>query len=185
VAFSSQPACDCESRDSELPSPSSRPERGRRFFRALDSAELFIANTALVIICLTICWNVVSRYMLKTPVAWAEDVTSISFAWFIFIGMVAVHNRRGHISIDIAIGILPDIWRRFIERAVDLFVMVVCAYTAYLCGLQTVVSHTTAQMTVLNVPLSALFASLTLGFALMALRSGFFVLGLRPDVEKV
>jgi TRAP-type C4-dicarboxylate transport system permease small subunit len=165
-------------------SPSSAPVRVKGFLQALDRLELAITNTALVVILVTICWNVVFRYVLKTPVSWAEDVTSIAFAWFIFIGMAAVHNRRGHIGIDLVTSLLPDGPRLFLEKGVDWFVMIVCAYTAYLCGRQTVISHYTAETTVLKIPLSVLFISLTIGFALMALRSACFALGMAAQSDK-
>jgi TRAP-type C4-dicarboxylate transport system permease small subunit len=155
-----------------------------RLLRALDRVELIVTNTALVIILVTICWNVVFRYVLASPVSWAEDVTSIAFAWFIFIGMVAVHNRRGHIGIDLVTSLLPDRLRVPLDRGVDAFVVVVCAYTAYLCGQQTVISHYTAQSTVLKIPLSVLFISLAIGFALMALRSACFALGMRAESDR-
>lgn len=161
-----------------------RRTRAARILKTLDRAEIFVANAALTVILLTISWNVVSRYILHSAVAWAGDVTSIAFAWFVFIGMAAVHNRRGHIGIDVLTAMVPDAWRLRLEKITELFVAGFCLYAAYLCGLQTIISQTTAATTVLRIPLSVLFISLAVGFALMGLRSLCFMAGIGPDVEE-
>jgi TRAP-type C4-dicarboxylate transport system permease small subunit len=162
--------------------PEAEPEgRGHRILRGIDRVELFVANAANVVILATIFWNVLSRYVLETPVAWAEDVTSIAFAWFIFIGMAAVHNRRGHIGVDLLASLLPKGAGALVDKAGELFVLVFCSYAAYLCAAQTIVSHTTSKTTVLEIPLSVLFASLTLGFSLMAVSSAFHLAGSRTE----
>ncbi len=42
------------------------------------------------VILLAICDNVVSHRVPRTPVAFTEDVTSIAFAWLIFIGAATI-----------------------------------------------------------------------------------------------
>jgi TRAP-type C4-dicarboxylate transport system permease small subunit len=155
-----------------------------RFLTAIDVAEKIAANSAFVIILVTICWTVISRYVLRSPVSWAEDITSIAFAWLIFIGAAAVHNRRAHISVDLLTSLLPAKLRLLLDTAVEIFVLVFCAYAAWLCGRQTIVAHTTSKTTVLEIPLSLLFVSVTIGFALMALRSAFYVAGFGPEEER-
>ena len=152
-------------------------------FRRLDMVLLAITNLALVVIVVTISWTVWSRYVARTPVVWGDDVTSFAFAWFIFIGMAAVHNRRGHMGIDVVTSLLPPKTQMIVARLGDAFVAIFCAYTAYLCGEQTVVSHNLAHSPVLDLPLSYFFASLTIGFALVALRSAAYVVGVPPIKE--
>lgn len=149
------------------------------FVRLVDRIALFIANTAMAAMLATICWTVISRYLLRSPVSWSEDVTSIAFAWFMFIGMVAVHNRRGHISLDIVTSALPAGIQALLARGADIFVAVFCFYTAYLCGWQAYVSQGSAHTTVLKIPLSFFFSSLAIGFLLMALRSVTYIFGAR------
>jgi TRAP-type transport system small permease protein len=149
-------------------------------FLLIDKVLLTITNLALVVIVGTVTWTVWTRYVARSPVTWGEDITSLAFGWFIFIGMAAVHDRRGHVGIDIVTSILPPKAKAAVERFADLFVAVFCAYTAYLCGEQTIVSHTMAHSPVLDLPLSYFFASLTLGFALMAIRSLAYVFGVPP-----
>lgn len=153
-------------------------DRAAAVFRGVDTVLITITNLALIVIVLTICWTVWTRYVMRTPVVWSEDVTSLTFAWFIFMGMAAVHNRRGHVSIDLVTSILPQRVQAVIDRLVDVIVGAFSGYTAYLCALQAVVSQSTAHTPVLELPLSLLFGSMALGFALMAIRSVGFLFGI-------
>jgi TRAP-type C4-dicarboxylate transport system permease small subunit len=149
-------------------------------FRFIDKVLMTVANLSLVIIVLTICWTVWTRYVQRTAVTWGEDITSLTFAWFIFIGMAAVHNRRGHVSIDILTSTFSAKVQAFIDKLGDIIVGAFCGYTAYLCASQAVVSHTMAHTPVLEIPLSYFFASLAIGFTLMCIRSIGFLMGIRP-----
>lgn len=155
-------------------------KRAGEAFRLIDKVLLAIANTAMVVIVLTVCWSVWTRYGARTPMVWAEDVTTLAFAWFIFCAMAAVHNRRGHVSIDIVTGMFPARTQALLARAGDIFVAAFCLYTAFLCAEQMIISHTKAHTPVLKLPLSYFYASLMVGFALTGLRSVGYALGVGP-----
>jgi TRAP-type C4-dicarboxylate transport system permease small subunit len=155
-------------------------EQAEAAFRFIDKILVTIANLSLVIIVGVICWTVWTRYVLRTPVGWGDDITSLTFAWFIFIGMAAVHNRRGHVSIDIVTSTLPPKAQAFFDKLGDVIVAVFCGYTAYLCTQQAIVAHGMSHTPVLDIPLSYFFASLAIGFGLMSIRSVGFLLGVRP-----
>jgi TRAP-type C4-dicarboxylate transport system permease small subunit len=159
---------------------SSGREQAGAVFRFIDKILLTIANLSLVIMVGVVCWTVWTRYVQKTPVVWGDDITSLTFAWFIFISMAAVHNRRGHVSIDIVTSLLPKPMQAFLDKLGELIVTVFCGYTAYLCIKQTIVAHTMSHTPVLNIPLSYFFASLAIGFGLMAIRSIGYIMGVRP-----
>ena len=147
-------------------------------FGTIDKALLTISNVALSIILLTICWTVWCRYVLGSPVVWYEDITSLGFAWFIFMSMAAVHNRRGHVGIDVFTSMLPQRAQMALEQLSDLFMTVFCSYVSYLCILQVIA--TPARSTILYIPFSYMFSSLALGFAVMAIRSASYVFGVPP-----
>ena len=155
-------------------------EQAEAAFRFIDKILVTIANLSLVIIVGVICWTVWTRYVMKTAVVWGEDITSLTFAWFIFIGMAAVHNRRGHVSIDIVTSTLPKKAQAFLDKLGDVIVAAFCAYTGYLCTQQAIVAHGMSHTPVLDIPLSYFFASLAIGFWLMAIRSVGYLLGVRP-----
>ena len=80
-------------------------------------------NIAFVILLSAISWGVLSRYVVPTPATWVEEVTSISFAWLIFVGAAEVHRRKQHVSVDLLTSILPLPVQRVLALAVDAFVV--------------------------------------------------------------
>ncbi len=57
----------------------------------------FIAITALT------CWQVFTRYILKHPSPWSEELVSYLFAWTSLLGASLVTGERGHMNIPIAV----------------------------------------------------------------------------------
>lgn len=57
----------------------------------------FIAMVALT------CWQVLTRYILKDPSTWSEELVGYLFAWMSLLGASIVTNERGHMNIPILI----------------------------------------------------------------------------------
>ena len=49
---------------------------------------------------LTMLVQVFCRYVLSAPIAWAEELTVLLFAWLIFLGSAFVQRSDSHLSID-------------------------------------------------------------------------------------
>jgi TRAP-type transport system small permease protein len=154
------------------------PARGRR--RAgvalLDNFEEIVSGVALVVVVLSVCWGVVTRYVTDQPAAWSGEVAAIAFAWVVFIGASAGFKRAMHVSIDMLVKLLPDRIRVPLERALDVTVVVFCAYVAWL-GVGFTYHNWDNPTSVLRLPLSVIYVAVALGFALMALRYAQAALG--------
>lgn len=57
----------------------------------------FLAMVALT------CWQVFTRYILKNPSSWSEELVSYLFAWMALLGASLVVGERGHMNIPIVI----------------------------------------------------------------------------------
>jgi TRAP-type C4-dicarboxylate transport system permease small subunit len=145
----------------------SLPERGEAAEGI--SIELVVLNTAFVILLVAICWGVLSRYVTEQPATWVEEVSSISFAWVTFIGAAEVHRRGRHVSVDLITGALPPRLRAVLAWLIELFVVLFCAYAAWLGAQQAWVSHSSSTSK-LRIPLSVGYGGLTAGLLMMALR---------------
>ena len=55
----------------------------------------FLAMTALT------CWQVLTRYVLKNPSSWSEELVSYLFAWMALLGASLVAGERGHMNIPL------------------------------------------------------------------------------------
>ncbi len=49
------------------------------------------------------CWQVITRYLLKSPSTWSEELVSYLFAWASLFGASLVTGERGHMNIPILI----------------------------------------------------------------------------------
>lgn len=57
----------------------------------------FIAMVALT------CWQVFTRYILKNPSSWSEELVSYLFAWMSLLGASLVTGERGHMNIPVLV----------------------------------------------------------------------------------
>jgi TRAP-type C4-dicarboxylate transport system permease small subunit len=136
---------------------------------AFESLEQIVMCVAFVVLFGALSWGVVSRYVVPTPATWVEEVTSISFAWLVFVGAAEVHRRKQHVSVDLLTNLLPPVIQRSLALAVETFVVTYCFYIAYLGLQQTIATHSSTT-SMLRIPVSVSYAGFTLGVLLMALR---------------
>lgn len=60
-----------------------------------------LAGTSFLIMVLLTCWQVFTRYILKNPSTWSEELVSYLFAWMSLLGASLVTGERGHMNIPI------------------------------------------------------------------------------------
>jgi TRAP-type C4-dicarboxylate transport system permease small subunit len=142
------------------------PEAGER--RRV-SPEHVMMNIAFVVLACAIIWGVLSRYVTDAPATWVEEVSSIAFAWVVFMGAAEAHRRGKHVSVDLITSFLPGPLRRLLSVAIAIYVAAYCCYIAWLGALEAIASNS-AHTSMLNIPRSVPYAGLTLGFLAMGLR---------------
>lgn len=157
------------------------PPAGRPGWRTplgtIETVEQGIALLGLVVLTAAIVWGVLSRYVVTTPAAWVEEVSSIAFAWLIFVGAAEVHRRRQQISVDIVTSLLPPAMRSALAVLVEVGVLGFCLFAAFL-GAEQALASWDSYTSILRLPLWINFLGLTVGFLLMAYRSIRYLLGL-------
>lgn len=136
----------------------------------IETVEQLLMIVALVALVGAICWGVLSRYVVPTPAAWVEEVSSIAFAWLVFVGAAEVHRRSMHISVDILTALAPQSWQKVWSYIIELVVLAFCLYATYLGAKQALASIGSAT-SILRIPLWVNYLGFTVGFALMAFRS--------------
>lgn len=131
--------------------------------------EEVLAGAALVVLVGTVCWGVVTRYVTATPAAWTGDISSVAFAWLIFMGSAAAFKYGMHMSIDLLWMLLPATGRRVLGALVDLLVIAFLAYATWL-GVQFCLASMDDPLPILRWPRAVLYAAVMVGFACMGLR---------------
>jgi TRAP-type C4-dicarboxylate transport system permease small subunit len=131
--------------------------------------EHFVLNVGFIVVICAIVWGVLSRYVTEQPATWVQEVTSVAFAWVVFVGAAEVHRAGRHVSVNLLTALLPIRVQAVLAIAAEIFVTLYCSYAAWLSLQQTIVSHA-AETPILGIPLSVPFAGVCIGFTLMALR---------------
>lgn len=107
--------------------------------------EIFAGISFLAMVILT-CWQVFTRYVLKEPSSWSEELVSFLFAWMSLLGASLITGERGHMNIPILIDRLSVAGQKFFAVFGEL---VACLFSAVilLYGGVRITSLAMGQMT--------------------------------------
>lgn len=144
---------------------------GRFASRAFDNLEEIISSIALVIVVLSACWGVITRYFTHQPATWTSEMATIAFAWVVFVGASAGFKRGSHISIDMLVAFLPARLNVMIQSAIDLLVLIFCSAVSVIAVNASIVNWD-SPTSVLRLPTSTIYIAIAFGFAMMVLRHG-------------
>ncbi len=93
--------------------------------KALD--HLIEAVSALTVAALTVIvfLQVFNRFVLKTPLAWSEDLAMLLFQWVVFLGAALGVKRMRHFGIELVVRRLPPRLRHGVELLTPVVMAVV------------------------------------------------------------
>nr|WP_305147370.1 TRAP transporter small permease [Butyricicoccus faecihominis] len=112
--------------------------------------------------------NVFFRYFFSTiNFGWASETITMLYVWCIFVGAAAVYRSRGHISIEAAMELLPAKIQKAITVFVDIAMLVIFAYVAWL-ALDYTLNGSVKVMGVLRLSYAYEYAAMPVGFGLMS-----------------
>lgn len=94
----------------------------------LDRLEDIVVGMLLVAITLLVFAEVVMRFGFNSGIHWAQEATLLMSAWMVLLGASWCVREKAHISIDVLVVRLPEVWR----RGVTLFAVALCLVY---CGL--------------------------------------------------
>ena len=134
-----------------------------------EHAEEAVACVALVVVVLATSWGVLTRYVTAQPAAWAGEVSTIGFAWVVFLGSVACIKARLHPAVDVPLGRLPAPLRIALVWANHALLLGFFAFMAWF-GTRFALDAWDAPSPVLRLPLTWLYGPVAFCFALMIVR---------------
>lgn len=62
-----------------------------------------LAGVSFLAMVILTCWQVLTRYVLKNPSTWSEELVGYLFAWMSLLGASIVTSERGHMNIPIVV----------------------------------------------------------------------------------
>jgi TRAP-type C4-dicarboxylate transport system permease small subunit len=125
--------------------------------------------------------NVCLRYLFHGGFFWAEEVSTTSFIWCVFIGAAAAYRYKMHIGIDLISKFGPQAWRNSIAVVIDFLMLVINGYIVYL-SILFIQANKLKRTPVLDIPAFYVNLALTAGFSLLALYALIF---LYRDIRKL
>lgn len=105
------------------------------FIDKMNSFAMISALFASFIMLFTVLIGIVSRYLMKTPFPWPEELARYSMIIMGFFGMILVLEKRENVKIDFLFLKFPRIIRSIFEIIYDIFIFVfifVLAYQGYI-----------------------------------------------------
>lgn len=67
-----------------------------------------LAGISFLAMVVLTCWQVITRYLLKNPSTWSEELVSYLFAWMALLGASLITSERGHMNIPVVVERLPE-----------------------------------------------------------------------------
>lgn len=108
------------------------------------------------------CWQVFTRYILKNPSTWSEELVGYLFAWMSFFGASLVTSERGHMNIPILVERFGKNGQKVLNCLGELIAFLFSAVILVYGGVQ-ITSLAMGQMTSsLGVPIGVFYVVLPL-----------------------
>jgi len=104
------------------------------FARALgfiNAAIVRVSSVALVIAALVLTYSVASRYFLHLSTDWQDELSVFLIVGAVFMSSSAIQARRGHVSIEAIVVLLPERVNRVRQIVVDIASFAFCAFFAW------------------------------------------------------
>lgn len=119
---------------------------------------------------LDVLWQVASRYVLRSPSSWTDELATLLIIWVALLGASVAFIRQGHLGVDYFVGKLPPRPRLLIEVCVYLLVAFFALAVLLIGGLKLVgLTLLTGQVSpALGVKMGHVYLALPV--------SGFFIL---------
>lgn len=104
----------------------------REIRKILDTVLHVLAGGSFLVMVALTCWQVLTRYLLKNPSSWSEELVSYLFAWMSLFGASLVAGERGHMNIPIVVDKMPPMMKKafliFAEFVACAFAAVILVY---------------------------------------------------------
>ena len=99
--------------------------------RAVNRAMVAVGMLSLLAASCVLTYSVFSRYIMKASTDWQDETAVFCLVGATFLSGAFVQARRGHIGIEVVSGLLPDVWNRARQVAIDLMCTLFCAFFAW------------------------------------------------------
>lgn len=120
----------------------------------------------LGIICFAVFAQVVSRFLLKTPLSWTEELSRYSLVWLTFVGASLALRHNGHFVIEVLEHKLHGRKREYLQMFI-LVLMLVYTVVLLINGLQLLPVAHMQESPALDIHMSYVYLAVPVGCVFM------------------
>lgn len=95
--------------------------------RLLDQISEKLSIFIIGLMVILVVWQVVSRYVFKTPVPWSEQLAKYLFVWLVLINGAYMFGKKGHMNISFFKGLMPQKIQQILDYVVQIAVLLFAA----------------------------------------------------------
>ncbi|HET8728984.1 MAG TPA: TRAP transporter small permease [Alphaproteobacteria bacterium] len=151
-------------------------------FRLLDALERTLLAAIMMSMVVLYCGAIAVREMfpsLASSVAWVDEATRYLLVWMVFLGLGLALARGKQVAMSAFLDRMPDGPRRLVRSVIDLVGLVFSLYVVWVgVEITQLVAASGQRSPTLGISAAFLYATLPVGFALIALRYGASLFGL-------
>lgn len=108
-----------------------------KFCGLIDMAASAVTAVLMVFLTVLIGFNVISRFILNSPIAWQYEATLVCLAWVVFVGMSVTFRNDEHMRLTFVSNAMPEKLQSIWIVVMDVIVLVFLAYGGF-CSLSVV-----------------------------------------------
>jgi TRAP-type C4-dicarboxylate transport system permease small subunit len=141
----------------------------RAVLKLIERTEEAITVFFLFVMCVFVLLQLISRFLLNSPLLFTEEISRFSYVWITFIGLSLATKTGDHIKVDFFVGLLPRVVRLVLEKIVNSICLLVLLYLCWL-GIQFLAFSSMNESAALKIPLNFVYVSLPIGCLLTVFR---------------
>lgn len=132
--------------------------------------EIFLVALMCMAV-IVVAMQVVTRYVMKVPLPWSEELARYMFLWLTWVGASYATKERRHVNIDVIYSKLPQLGKKVCTIVSTLVWIVFLVMMVYLSLRLTLSVHSGGQIAVgSGIPMWVPYASIPVGLGLMLFR---------------
>lgn len=132
----------------------------------LDRLMLFVSGLITVSIVVLVVFSVFMRYFIGAPLVYSYDLSTLLFAWMVFIGLYMADRQNAHLSVDILEISLPAHLSHLLKIIRLIFLIVLSMFMAWIGS--KLLLRAGMDIPSMRISIKWLYASLPIGFFLLA-----------------
>lgn len=119
-----------------------------RVYDGFVAALAALSAVIIVLIAVSVCVDVVSRYAFRRPLGWPIDYSEYGLVAMTFLAMAWLVRQNGHVRIDLALNAFPERGRRRLAGLGNLIAAATCGAGAYFAAQTAMTQFARGSMTV-------------------------------------